>query len=72
VHTKDPPQSLLMMHVAPTSIFLASLQLAASHADTTINPRTRWHDADMSILRVCFQRIEEPTGRRYHSGRVMG
>jgi hypothetical protein len=63
-------QSLLRMQVPPTSIFFGEVQPAASHAETTIKPRTR--DRDISILRVCFQRPEESTGRGYHSGRVMG
>jgi hypothetical protein len=69
VHTKEPVQSLLRMHVPPTSIFFAELQPAGSHAETTIKPRTR--DVDISILQVCFQRPEKPTGRGYHSGPVM-
>jgi hypothetical protein len=45
VHTKDPLQSLLRMHVPPTSIFFAEVHPAASQAETTIRPRMR--DADI-------------------------
>jgi hypothetical protein len=59
------------MQAPPTSIFFASLHPAASHAEATIKPRMRNQDADISNLQVCFQRPEEPTPRRYHSGLVM-
>ena len=52
VHTKEPVQSLLRMHVPPTSIFLDELHADVSHAETTIKPRTR--DTDISILQVRF------------------
>jgi hypothetical protein len=52
VHTKDPLQSLLRMHVPPTSIFFAPLHPAARQAETTTKPRMR--DADISILQFCF------------------
>jgi hypothetical protein len=56
VHTSEPVQSLLRMHVPPTSIFFAELQPAASHTETTTKPRTR--DADISILQIgCHQTI---------------
>jgi len=54
VHTSEPPQSLLRMQVPPTSIFFAELQPAASHTETTINPRTR--DTDISILQAIATR----------------
>jgi hypothetical protein len=50
VHTKEPPQSLLSMQVPPTSIFLAPLHPARSHAEAIIKPRMR--DVDIPILRV--------------------
>jgi hypothetical protein len=56
VHTSEPVQSLLRMHVPPTSIFFAELQPAASHTETTTKTRTR--DADISILQIgCHQTI---------------
>jgi hypothetical protein len=67
-----PVQSLLRMQVPPTPcIFFAELlQPTASHEETIIKPKTR--HADISILRVCFQRQEEPTRREYHSKLVAG
>jgi hypothetical protein len=55
VQTRESVQSLLRMQAPPTSIFVAELQPSASHAETIIKPRTRIHDADISILRVCFR-----------------
>jgi hypothetical protein len=54
VHTKDPLQSLLKMHVPPTSIFFAPPHPAASQAETTIRPEMRNHDTDISILQLYF------------------
>jgi hypothetical protein len=71
VQTRVPVQSLLRTQVPPTSIFFAELlQLTTSQDETTIKPGMR-NDADISILQVCFQRPEEPTGREYHS-RLVG
>ena len=53
VHTKDSLQSLLSMHVPPTSIFFAGLQPTKSKVEASIRPRTRIHDADMSVLQFC-------------------
>jgi hypothetical protein len=67
VHTRDPLQSLLRMHAPPTSIFFVELQPAASHAETTIKPRTR--DTDISILQIwCHQAIATPKAF-YHGAR---
>jgi hypothetical protein len=52
VHTSGELQSLLRMHVPPTSIFFVPLQPAASQAKATVKPRMR--DADISILQFCF------------------
>jgi hypothetical protein len=54
VHSKDPLQSLLRMHVPPTSIFFAPPQPATSQAETTIKPTRRNHDTNISILQFCF------------------
>jgi hypothetical protein len=54
VHTRDWLQSLLRMHEPPTSIFFAWVQPAASQAEASIKPRMRNHDADISILQLCF------------------
>jgi hypothetical protein len=67
VHTKDPLQSLLRMHVPPTSIFFAEVHPAASQAETTIKPRMRNHDADISILLFRFAHRKNRSPRKYHS-----
>ena len=68
VHTRPWLQSLLRTHVPPTSIFIGELQPAASDVETTIKPRTRCHDADISIIQVCFGCRRSWAPRRYHSG----
>lgn len=54
VHSKDPLQSLLRMHVPPTSIFFAEVHPTASQTEAAMKPRRRDHDTDISILQLCF------------------
>jgi hypothetical protein len=57
VHTNVPLQSLLRMHVPPTSILLGELQPIASDAEIIIKPRTR--DTDISSLQFGFRLRED-------------
>jgi hypothetical protein len=66
VHTKDPLQSLLRMHVPPTLIFFSPPHPSASQAETTIKPRMRKHDADVSILQFCFAHRKSLPLQKYH------
>jgi hypothetical protein len=59
VHTKVPLQSLLSMHVPPTSILLGELQPTTSNAEIIIKPRTR--DTDISSLQFGFRLREKCT-----------
>jgi hypothetical protein len=67
VHTRGWMQSLFMMQLPPTSILLAELQPAASEAETTIKPRMRNHDTDISLLQLCVADRKDRAPRKYHS-----
>jgi hypothetical protein len=68
VHSSDELQSLLRMHVPPTSIFFDELQPTRSHDETIVKPRRRF--ADISILQSCFRYAKALPWSRYGSGPV--